>query len=369
MSGGTPLSGLRLLEFAGIGPGPFAAMLLADMGADVLTIARPGNGKRDPRRFQARGRPVVEIDIKSDQGRVQALELIARSDMLIEGFRPGVMERLGIGPAEAQARNPRLVYGRITGWGQDGPLAQTAGHDINYIAITGALHAIRGGDGAPVAPLNLLGDYAGGSLYLVAGMLAALLERTRSGLGQVVDSAIVDGTLSLLTPTLALKARGQGEGTPGTNLLDGGAFFYQTYLCADGEWLAIGAAEPHFYRLFLQLGEIEDGDFELQYDSARWPELRTKLSQIIQRRTRAEWLACFEGSDACVSPVMSLDEAVGHPHLAARGAFIEHEDYLHPAPAPRLSRTPLVIPASAPLEPISVAQALEHWLESGATCE
>ena len=355
-----PLAGLRLVEFAGIGPGPFAAMLLADMGADVVRIDRPGAAARDKRDVIGRGRRNLVLDLKQHDGVETALQLLDAADALIEGFRPGVMERLGLGPDAVLARNPRLVYGRVTGWGQSGPLAQAAGHDINYIALAGALGAI-GSEEKPVPPLNLVGDYGGGALYLVVGMLAAVIEAKRSGRGQVVDCAMCDGAASLLSIFFTLLARGQWEEHRGSNLLDGGAPFYGTYECADGGFVAVGALEPQFYETLCRLAGLDEPAFRERSDRKRWPELRQKMQAVFKTRTRAEWCAILEGSDACFAPVLGLREASTHPHLAHRESFVELDGVLQPAPAPRFSRTPSAIQASSVRSP---AEILAHWRAS-----
>jgi alpha-methylacyl-CoA racemase len=347
-----PLVGLRIVEFAGIGPGPFAAMLLADMGADVVRIDRPGAAERDKRDVTGRGRRNLVLDLKQRDGAETALRLLGAADALIEGFRPGVMERLGLGPEPVLARNPRLVYGRMTGWGQSGPLAQAAGHDINYIALAGALGAI-GPEERPVPPLNLVGDYGGGALYLVVGMLAAVIEAKNSGRGQVVDCAMCDGAASLLSIFFTLLARGQWEERRASNLLDGGAPFYGTYQCADGGFVAIGALEPQFYETLCRLAGLDAPEFRERADRKRWSELRQKMQAMFRTRTRAEWCAILEGSDACFAPVLGLTEASTHPHMAHRESFVELDGVLQPAPAPRFSRTPSAIrppSASAPAE-------------------
>ena len=335
-----PLSGLRIVEFAGIGPAPFAAMLLADMGADVVRIVRPGTPRLAASDIVERGRRVVSLDLKSREGVESALQLIDRAEALIEGFRPGVMERLGLGPDVALRRNPQLVYGRMTGWGQTGVLALAAGHDIDYIALSGALHAIGEGGRGPVPPLNLLGDFGGGSLYLVMGMLAALLEAKRSGRGQVVDAAIVDGAASLLTFTYAAIARGEWRDQRGANLLDGGAPFYTTYRCADDEYIAIGALEPQFHALLLERLGLPAEPFADRMNPATWPRLKKLMQEAFAARTRAEWCDLLEGTDACFAPVLALGEAAAHPHMAARGTMAAVDGVACPAPAPRFSRTP-----------------------------
>lgn len=338
-----PLAGVRIVELAGIGPGPHAAMLLGDLGAEVVRIDRPGglrigSAGRDP---VLRGRRLLAADLKTPEGRQTVLRLVERADVLIEGYRPGVAERLGVGPEDCLARNPRLVYGRMTGWGQDGPLAGAAGHDINYISITGALHAIGRGDGErPVPPLNLVGDFGGGSMLLTVGVLAALLEARTSGLGQVVDAAMVDGVTSLLQMTWSMFGQGLWRDTPGSNLLDGGAPFYDTYTCADGRSVAVGAIEPQFYAALLAGLGIEPDDVPPQHDTRSWPDLRKRLTEAFLGRTRDEWTAVFDGTDACVTPVLALGEVASHPHIAARGTLQEHDGMPQPAPAPRFSRTP-----------------------------
>ena len=356
-----PLSGVRIVEFAGIGPGPFAAMMLSDMGADVVSIVRPGTGKRDPREFVNRGRRVVELDLKAADDLAQVLDLIEAADILLEGFRPLVMERLGLGPDLALERNPRLVYGRMTGWGQTGPLSRTAGHDINYIAITGALDSFRASNGEAVAPLNLVGDYGGGALFLVVGVLAALVDAKNSGKGQVVDAAMCDGASLMLSMFHSMYAMKRWNETPRTNLLDGGAHFYRTYECSDGLAIAIGAIEPQFYAELRQRMGLNDEAFENQMDEVEWPELQQKLAAVFRTRTRDEWMAVLEGTDACAAPIISLFEAPSHPHLAARKTFVEHSGHIQPAPAPRFSRTASAIQCSATVSPASVPEILAMW--------
>ena len=345
-----PLKGVRIVEFAGLGPGPFAAMLFADMGADVIRIDRKGGRSPHKSEILYRGRRAVALDMKKPQAVQAALKLIETADGLIEGFRPRVMERLGVGPEACFARNPRLVYGRMTGWGQTGPLADRAGHDINYIAISGGLHAIGEKGGAPVPPLNLVGDFGGGALYLAFGMLCAMLEARNSGNGQVVDAAMTDGTASLMSLFYGLKAMGLWHGGRGENLLDGGAHFYGTYETADGKWIALGPIEPQFYKELLEKTGIADPAFGAQMDRSAWPALKEKLAAVIKAKTRDEWDAVFAGSDACYAPVLSMEEAPKHPHNVARGTFVEIDGVMQPAPAPRFSRTPAEVqcpPAAA----------------------
>ena len=350
MSG--PLTGLRVIELASIGPGPMCAMLLADQGADVIRIDRvepSGLGvPLDPRYdVTARGRRSIALDLKQPAGRDAALRLIDGADVLIEGWRPGVAERLGLGPDDCAARNPRLVYGRMTGYGQSGPLAQAAGHDINYIALTGALHAIGPAGGAPVPPLNLIGDYGGGALYLAFGLMAALYERQRSGRGQVVDAAMVDGASSLLSIFHGmLAARRWDDARRGANLLDGGAPFYGTYATADGRHVALGALEPKFFAEFAQRIGLPERFVKGQYDPRLWPEMRAAIAAKFAERTRDEWAGEFDQGDACVAPVLSLREAPAHAHARARQAFVEVAGVMQAAPAPRFSRSAADTPRS-----------------------
>ncbi|MFJ9390471.1 CaiB/BaiF CoA transferase family protein [Nocardioides sp. NPDC101246] len=345
-----PLAGMRIVELAGIGPGPYAAMLLADMGAEVIRVERPGRpGSSVPPQKDVlrRNRRSVVLDIRDPRGRQAVLELVEHADVLIEGFRPGVTERLGVGPEDCWAVNRRLVYGRMTGWGQEGPLAQAAGHDIGYVAITGALGAIAGPDGKPVPPLNLVGDFGGGSMFLVTGILAACWEAARSGLGQVVDGAIVDGASSLTGLLHGMLASGLWRDRPHANMLDGGVPWYDTYRTSDDLWMAVGALEPQFYDEFVRLLGLspEQGD---RSDPKRWGELRSAFESAFASRTRAEWTAVFEGTDACVAPVLSLVEAADHPHLAERGSFLDVGGVNQPAPAPRFSRTASGVPEAPP---------------------
>ena len=334
-----PLNGVRIVEFAGLGPGPFAAMLFSDLGADVIRVDRKGGRSPHKAEIAYRGRRAVAFDMKRPEAVEASLKLIEQADGLIEGFRPGVMERLGVGPDVCLMRNPGLVYGRMTGWGQSGPLAKAAGHDINYIALSGALHSIGTKDGAPVPPLNLVGDFGGGAMYLAFGMACAMLEARTSGKGQVVDAAMTDGAASLMALFYGLKSTGIWEDARGENMLDGGAHFYGTYETKDGKWIALGPIEPQFYKELLEKTGITDVAFAAQMDRSAWPSLKEKLGAVIKTKTREEWDTVFDGSDACYAPVLSLNEAPSHPHNVARGTFIEIDGVVQPAPAPRFSRS------------------------------
>lgn len=364
-----PLAGVRIIELAGIGPAPMCAMLLADLGASVLRIDRPDPpelGFKRPPRFNLllRGRSTIALDLKQPAARDLVLDLVAKADGLIEGFRPGVTERLGLGPDDCFARNPRLVYGRITGWGQDGPLAQAAGHDLNYIALTGALHAIGREGQPPSPPLNIVGDYAGGSLYLAIGMLAALVEARASGKGQVVDAAVVDGTAHLMATFHGLLAAGIIREERGVNLMDSGAPFYDCYECADGRYVSVAPIEGRFFAELLKRLGIEAGEVPPQSDRARWPELRRRLAETFATRTRDEWCAVLEGSDACFAPVLTMEEAARHPHMQARRTYVEIDGVVQPAPAPRFSRSVPETPAPPrPAEAQDAAAALDGWLD------
>ncbi|MFJ6726473.1 CaiB/BaiF CoA transferase family protein [Streptomyces sp. NPDC091281] len=404
-TGPGPLAGVRVVELAGIGPGPFAAMLLADLGADVVRVDRPGRPVLaiDPAYDLAnRNKRSVVVDLKAPDGPARVLDLAARADVLIEGYRPGVAERLGVGPQQCHAHNARLVYGRMTGWGQDGPLAARAGHDISYLALTGTLGMIGAPDGPPAVPANLLGDYAGGSLYLVVGVLAALHHARATGTGQVVDAAIVDGAAHLATMIHGMVAAGAWQDRRGANLLDGGCPYYGTYATSDGLHMAVGALEPQFYAEFLRLlgldgtgtsdgnepsddpaatdapaapagprgpagsarpdGPARPDDFrDARRDPARWDALRAAVAARFRTRTRAEWTAVFADSDACVAPVLSLREAPHHPHLAARGTFTDHGGLTQPAPAPRFSATPAVLRAGPALPGAHTADVARDW--------
>ncbi|MBY8856905.1 CoA transferase [Nocardia sp. CA2R105] len=340
-----PLSGIKVVELGGVGPTPFCCQLLSDLGADIIRIDRPagydGGAPVEPRfDLLNRGRRSAAIDLKKPEAVAAVLDLVRRADVLIEGFRPGVAEKLGLGPDECTAVNPGLVYGRMTGWGQHGPLAQAPGHDINYIALTGVLHSIGSAGGPPVIPLNLAGDFGGGSLYLAFGIVAALLERHRSGRGQVIDAAMVDGSASLMTLFYGLHAAGYWRDERGVNRLDSGAPWYNTYRTSDGQWLAIGSNEARFWRNTLRILELDEAEMPDQHDRSRWPEMHDRLAEVIATRTRDEWCALAEGRDVCFAPVLSLGEAPQHPHLRARETFIEVEGVVQPAPAPRFSRTP-----------------------------
>jgi alpha-methylacyl-CoA racemase len=344
-----PLKGLKIVEMVGIGPGPFCAMMLADMGADVIRIdrKRPADSNGDVdfpelnTRFDvlARGRRSVAIDLKAPGGAQTVLNLIESADGLIEGFRPGVMERLGLGPDVCLRHNPKLVFGRMTGWGQYGPLANSAGHDLNYLALTGALHAMGRPDSPPAPPLNLVADFGGGGMMLALGMVSAILEARTSGMGQVVDAAMTDGAALLTGLLYGRKASGLWSNRRGANLLDGGAHFYDTYACADGKFIAIAAIESRFYDLLLKCCEIDDPEFGAQMDIAQWPKLKARIAAVFRTKTRAEWCERMEGTDVCFAPVLDLDEAPQHPHNLARETFIDVAGVVQPGPAPRFSRT------------------------------
>jgi len=366
-----PLSGYKIVEMAGIGPAPMCAMLLSDLGADVILIDRiadsglgiPVKPKYDLLR---RGRPSVALDLKKPEAVNTVLRLVEAGDALIEGFRPGVMERLGLGPDVCLARNPRLVYGRMTGWGQEGPLAHAAGHDINYIGLAGVLHAIGRKGEAPLPPLNLVGDFGGGALYLAFGVVAALLEREKSGRGQVVDAAMVDGAASLMTLMFGLHAAGRWVERRGENLLDSGAPFYEVYETRDGKYVAVGSLEPKFYRELLRLTGLEKEDLPPQHDTASWAAMKQRFASIFRTKTREQWCRIMEGSEVCFAPVLSMAEAPAHPHNRHRKTFVERDGVTQPAPAPRFSRTPGAIrrPPSAP--GADTVAALRDWGFSAA---
>jgi alpha-methylacyl-CoA racemase len=361
-----PLNGLKILEIGGIGPCPFAAMMLADMGADVLRIDRPPHAeilRRIPpgRDALRRGRKSVIIDLKNPEGVLLVLRLVARADALIEGFRPGVMERLGLGPDSCLKHNPRLIYGRATGWGQEGPLATAAGHDINYIALAGTLHAIGRAGQAPTPPINLLGDFGGGGMLLAYGVVCALIERASSGKGQVIDAAMVDGAALLATAIHSYRSIGFWSDDRGTNLLDSGAHFYDVYECADGEYIAVGAIEPQFYAELLRFVGLKTEDLPEQLDREHWPDMKLRLAEVFRTKSRAEWCGIMEGSDACFAPVLSMAEAPQHAHNAHRRTFVEVAGDIQPAPAPRFSRTPGKIPAPPPEPGQDTDDALANW--------
>ncbi len=356
-----PLNGVKVVEFAGIGPGPFCCMLLSDMGADVVRIDRKG-GRAMAKDVTARGRRSVALDLKDANDVAVARALVEKADVLIEGFRPGVMERLGLGPDEAFARNPKLVYGRMTGWGQSGPLANAAGHDLNYIALSGALHAMGRKGAPPSPPLNLVGDYGGGALYLALGVCAALIERQRSGKGQVVDAAITDGTASLMGVMYGLRASGIWSDERDSNLLDGGAPFYDVYETADGTFVTIGSLEPQFYALLLDKLELKDDPlFAAQMDRSQWPAMSEKIATVIKTKTREEWTTLLDGTDACFAPVLTMAEAPSHPHNVAREAFTQVAGVVQPAPAPRFSRTPGAIQGPAAAPGADTEKVLSDW--------
>lgn len=339
-----PLQGVKIIEFAGIGPCPFCGMLLSDMGADVVRIDRAGRERPgNPTDITSRGRRSIALNLKDDQDRETALKLLEKADALIEGFRPGVMERNGLGPDVVLTRNPNMVYGRMTGWGQHGALSHAAGHDLNYIAITGALHAMGDGDGRPRPPLNLIGDYGGGALYLAMGVLAGVINVKNGGTGQVIDCAMSDGAASLSAMFYGMRAMGVWTDDREANLLDGGAHFYDTYECADGKWVSIGAIEPQFYALLMEKTEITDPEFAAQMDREKWPSLKQKLIAIMKTKTRDAWCEIMEGTDICFAPVLSMAEAPAYKHNVDRETFVTRDSVVQPAPAPRFSGTPSAI--------------------------
>lgn len=357
-----PLSGVRIVEFAGIGPGPYCGMLLSDMGAEIIRIDRLRSTLPPPGSVTLRGRSSLALDLKAPQSRDLCLDILASADAMFEGFRPGVMERLGLGPDEATRANPRLVYGRMTGWGQHGPLAPAAGHDINYIALSGALHAIGPAE-RPVPPLNLVGDFGGGALFLALGMLAALLHARATGKGQVVDAAMSDGAASLMAMFYGKFGAGAWTDRREANYIDGGSHFYRTYQCSDGEWIAIAAIEPQFYAELIERAGLRLPEQHGQMDVEQWPALQQIFEARFRERTRAEWTAVLEGTDACFAPVLSLGDAPSHPHNAARKTFVELDGIMQPSPAPRFSLTPSTIQTAA----LDVGQRLENWGCSSAT--
>ncbi len=361
-----PLAGYKVVEIAGIGPGPMCAMLLSDMGAEVLRIDRirpSGLGLAIPPRFDLlnRGRRSIAIDLKKKEGLKIALRLVEQADVLIEGFRPGVAERLGIGPEDCFARNPKLIYGRVSGWGQEGPLAHAAGHDINYIALAGALHAIGRAGETPVPPLNLVGDFGGGALYLAFGIVCGLLEVSKSGQGQIVDAAMVDAVASLMTVFYGLQAMGIWTDRRGENILDSGAHFYDVYETADGKYVSIGAIEPKFYAELLRLTGLDGEDLPHQMDRTKWPEMHERLRAVFKTKTRDEWCTIMEGTDVCFAPVLSIEEAPNHRHNKTRGTFVEIDGQIQPAPAPRFSRTNPEIQGPPPEPGQHTDEALADW--------
>lgn len=370
-----PLAGLRIVEFAGIGPGPFCGMLLADLGADVLLVERrvpnantAGVSFFNLGRFAIhhRGKQAIALDLKKPEGTAAALRLIERADALIEGFRPGVMERMGLGPEACAARNPRLVYGRMTGWGQTGPLAKAAGHDINYLAISGALSLGARPGGPPWAPPTLVGDMGGGGLLLAFGILAALLEARQSGQGQVVDAAIAEGAALLTSIIGSLKAASIWSERPGTNVLDSGAPFYDTYECADGKWIALGAIEPQFFAELLKKCGLPSEEFGAQFDVTQWQRQKDLMTKLVASRSRDDWCKLLEGTDACFAPVLGIDEAPMHDHNRARGSFVEVDGVVQPAPAPRFARTPSMVRSPPPVPGTPIDEVLADW---GFTCD
>jgi alpha-methylacyl-CoA racemase len=372
-----PLAGVKIIEFAGIGPGPMCAMLLADLGADIVRVDRIAP---EPVKFRSnilnRNRPSISLDLKHPDGKEAALKLVEGADALIEGFRPGVMERLGLGPDDCLARNPKVVYGRMTGWGQEGPLAMAAGHDINYIALTGALHSIGPKDGPPSPPLNVIGDFGGGALYLALGVVSAVLNARQTGKGQVLDVAMVDGAASLITAAYGLRSIGVWKDQRGSNSLDGGAYYYGAYETKDGKYISIASIEPQFHAELVERLGLKKDELPAQLDRDKWPAMRTKLEALFRTKTRDEWCQVLEGTDVCFGPVLTLGEAPAHPHNKARNAFIEIDGVVQPAPAPRFAGTPLEIRMGPPEPGANTAETLAAWgfskqdvatlLESGA---
>ncbi len=356
-----PLVGVKIVEFAGIGPGPFCGMLLADLGADVVRIDRAETAGRGHPDLANRGKRSIAVDLKKPEGVEAALSLIEKADGLLEGFRPGVMERLGVGPDVALKRNPRLVYGRMTGWGQTGPWSQMAGHDIDYIALTGALHTMGRKDEPPAPPLNLVGDFGGGALYLAFGLLAGIIEAKSSGKGQVVDCAMIDGAASLMTMFYNMKAVGMWSAERDSNLLDGGAHFYDTYTCADGKWLAVGSIEPQFHAELVKGLGLPADTFGMYMDRSKWPEFSQRIADVVKTKTRDEWMKVFDGTDACVAPVLSMDEAPKHPHNADRKTFVEAFGVMQPNAAPRFSRTAGAVNGAPAIAGKHSNDVLESW--------
>jgi alpha-methylacyl-CoA racemase len=360
-----PLEGVKILEIAGIGPGPFAAMMLSDMGADIIKIdragtVRPGKPAHPPRDVLGRGRRSLAVDLKNPEGIETVLKMVEQADVILEGFRPGVMERLGLGPEVCQARNPRIIFGRMTGWGQDGPMAKAAGHDINYIALTGALHSMGRAGEAPMPPLNLVGDFGGGGMLLAFGVVCAIVERATSGKGQVVDAAMVDGASALMAMVFGMQASGMWSDERGTNLLDTGAHFYEVFETKDSKFVSIGSIEPQFYALLLHHTGLEGETLPAQMDSTQWVAMKARLAEIFKTKTRDEWTEIMEGTDVCFAPVLSMSEAPQHPHMKHRGTFIDIAGLTQPAPAPRFDRT---VPQT-PNPPAYAGQHTDEALES-----
>jgi alpha-methylacyl-CoA racemase len=361
-----PLKGVKIIEIAGIGPGPFCAMMLSDMGAEIIRVERKEkvwtNRVVDARcEVLNRGRRSIAIDLKKPEGVDAILKLVERADALFEGFRPGVMEKLGLGPDICLKRNPRLVYGRMTGWGQEGPLSHASGHDINYIALTGALHSIGRQGNKPVPPLNLVGDFGGGGMLLAFGIACALYEAQKSGHGQVVDAAMVDGASALMAMFYGFRAAGLWNDERGNNFLDSGSHFYDAYETADGKWISVGSIEPQFYTLLLKHSGITDPDLQAQWDMAKWHEFKEKIAAIFKTKTRDEWCRIMEGTDVCFAPVLTMEEAIKHPHNVARRVYVEVEGVIQPAPAPRFSRTQPEIQGPPPKHGEHTEMALRDW--------
>lgn len=357
-----PLQGVKILEIAGIGPGPFCAMLLADMGADIIRVEKADSkGHFDlPYDFMNRNRRSVDVDLKTDEGKERLLKLVEKADVLIEGYRPGVMERLGVGPEECMARNEKLIYGRMTGWGQDGPYAKAAGHDINYIALTGALDSCSGKDKKPAIPLNMVGDFGGGSMYLAVGVLSAYIEAQGSGKGQIVDAAICDCATHMMSMIYSFQHNGWWTGERGGNLIDGGSPFYDTYETKDDKYVAIGPIEPQFFAVLIEKTGI-DFDLKKQMDRTLWPDLKEKLSNVFKSKTRDEWGEIFDATDGCVAPVLGIDEASEHPHMKARGVFGEIDGVQQPMPAPRFSRTKTSLRLGPTQKGANTQEVLSEW--------
>jgi alpha-methylacyl-CoA racemase len=357
-----PLSGLKIVEVSGIGPGPFCGMMLADMGADVVCVDRAAKPLIDPATDCARrGKRSIVLDLKSPEGRETFFALVEKADALLEGFRPGVMEKAGLGPEECMALNPRLIYGRMTGWGQTGPLSQAAGHDINYISLTGSLHAIGRKGEKPVPPLNLVGDFGGGSMFLAFGIVCALLEAEKSGIGQVVDAAMTDGSALLMAMFHSFDAQKQWNPERGMNLLDGGAHFYDVYETSDGKFISIGSIEPQFYALLLEKAGLDTEEFADQHDIRLWPDFKRRLEAVFKTRSRDEWCELMEGTDVCFAPVLDLHEAPQHPHNRARETYIEIGGMTQPAPAPRFSRTKPEVRHPSHMPGADIDTVLKDW--------